>query len=149
MMMTSKEDEAEKRSFPPSQPNETQERALLERIDRLEATLESLMKAITSDDYREHWEKKRQRRMKARLVGTPEQARRARVGNAAKASGIDFHDWVERYGMRDTMLTRQERYELASDPRQIAMDLPEPKRKPGRPKGSKDKKPRKKYERKK
>lgn len=132
-----------------SKSSETQEEELLERIDRLENTLETLMNAITDDNYREHWEKKKQKRMKARILGTPEQARRARVGNAAKASGIDFHDWIERYGMRDTMLTRQERYEIASDPNQIALDLPEPPRKRGRPKGSKDKKPRKKYERKK
>jgi len=129
--------------------NETQEEELLKRIDRLENTLETLMKAITDDDYRENWEKKTKKRMKAQVMGTPQQALRARVGNAAKASGIDYHDWVERYGMRDTMLTRQERYEIASDPNQIALDLPEPPKKRGRPKGAKDKKPRKKYERKK
>ena len=129
--------------------SETQEEELLDRIDRLETTLETLMKAITDDNYREHWEKKTQKRMKARILGTPQQALRARVGNAAKASGIDFEVWVERYGMRDTMLTRAERYELASDPNQIAFDLPEPPKKRGRPKGAKDKKPRKKYERKK
>jgi len=123
--------------------SETQEIELLKRIDRLENTLDTLMKAITSDDYKEHWEKKKQKRMKAVVMGTPQQAKRARVGRAAKASGMDYDTWVERYGMRDTMLTRQERYEIASDPRQIAMDLPDPPRKRGRPKGSKDKKPRK------
>ena len=145
--MMATEEKAPKRRR--SAPGETQERELLERIDRLENTLEALMNAITSDDYKEHWEKKKQKRMRATILGTPEKAKRARVGRAAKASGVYYEEWVERYGMRDTMLTRQERYELASDPRQIAMELPEPKRKPGRPKGSKDKKPRKKYERKK
>jgi len=134
---------------PRSMSSETQEEELLTRISRLENTLETLMNAITDDNYREAWQKKKKKRMKAQLMGTPEQARRARVGNAAKASGIDYHEWVERYGMRDTMLTRQERYELASDPNQMHLELPEPPRKRGRPKGSKDKKPRKKYERKK
>lgn len=123
--------------------SETQEEELLTRISRLENTLETLMKAITDDNYREDWQKKKKKRMKAQIMGTPQQALRARVGNAAKASGIDYYDWVERYGMRDTMLTRQERYELASDPNQIAFDLPEEPRKRGRPKGSKDKQPRK------
>jgi len=129
--------------------SEVEEDELLKRIESLENTLNTLMQAITDDNYRESWEKKKKKRMKAQIMGTPEQARRARVGNAAKASGIDYHDWVERYGMRDTMLTRQERYEIASDPNQIALDLPEPPKKRGRPKGAKDKKPRKKYERKK
>jgi len=126
--------------------SETQEEELLKRIDRLENTLETLMKAITDDDYRESWEKKKKKRMKAVVMGTPQQALRARVGNAAKASGIDYHDWVERYGMRDTMLTSAERVELAGDPRQVPLGLKyeaPPKRGRGRPKGSKDKQPRK------
>lgn len=132
--------------------SETQEEELLKRIDRLENTLETLMKAITDDDYRESWEKKKKKRMKAVVMGTPQQALRARVGNAAKASGIDYHDWVERYGMRDKMLTHAERVELAGDPRQVPLGLQieaPPKRGRGRPKGSKDKQPRKKYTRKK
>ena len=147
--MMAAEEQKKPRQRQKSAASETEEKSLLERIDKLETTLETLMKAITDDNYREAWEKKTQKRMKAVVMGTPQQALRARVGNAAKASGIDYHEWVERYGMRDRMLTRAERYEINSDPNQITLDLPEPPKKRGRPKGAKDKKPRKKYERKK
>ena len=61
--------EGKKSRSPRSMSSETQEEELLDRIDRLETTLETLMKAITDDNYREHWEKKTQKRMKARILG--------------------------------------------------------------------------------
>ena len=121
MMTADKDSKTKTRSRPPAR-DEVEEMDIMQRLDRIEATMEAFMKAITADDYREHWEKKKNKRMKARVVGTPAQAQRARVGRAAKASGIPFPEWVEKYGMREKMLTPEERVERPDD-RQMGMDL--------------------------
>jgi len=107
-----------------------EEEALLERIDRLEALMENLMNVITSDDYAEHYEKKKKKRVRVQIMGTATQAERARVAKAAKLSGYTYEDWVNKYGKRQTMLTEREKAP-DFDPRQL--QIPEPPKKMGRP----------------
>ncbi len=132
-MMTAEDTKAKSRRRPAR--DEVEEEDIMQRLDRIEKTMEAFMLAITNDDYREHWEKKKNKRMKARVVGTPAQAQRARVGRAAKASGYTFPEWVEKYGMREKMLTPEERASR-SDSRQMGIDLSptpyqtKPKKKP-------------------
>ena len=107
-----------------------EEEALLERMDKLEALMENLMNVITDDDYRERWERKKQKRVRVQIMGTATQAERARVARAAKKSGVPLEEWVAKYGTRDTQLTEREK-SPDFDPRQL--QIPEPPKKMGRP----------------
>jgi len=107
-----------------------EEESLLERMDKLEALVENFMNIITDDDYREHWERKKQKRVRVQIMGTATQAERARVAKAAKLSGYTYEDWIKKYGKRQTKLTEREKAP-GFDPRQLA--IPEPPKKMGRP----------------
>ena len=121
---------AEKKKAKPPRKDVVEEQSMHERMDRLEALMENLMNVITSDDYAEHYAKKKKKRVRVQIMGTATQAERARVAKAAKLSGYSYEDWVEKYGKRQTKLTEREKAP-GFDPRQLA--IPEPPKKMGRP----------------
>ncbi|MCP4240748.1 MAG: hypothetical protein GY772_09325 [bacterium] len=103
---------------------------IMVRLTMMEKAVHRLLQsAMENDEAREALEKRLSKRMKLRVLGTPEGARRGRVGRAARLSGFTYRDWISLYGMRETIIKDQQplisEYKNIGSPQIYPVGMPE------------------------